>query len=149
MNDAVNSSRNSTFEKFGGKDTLIHDYSYWSLQVRPAQATLGALILLAHGPAVRFGDLDAAAHAELTHVTRDIETRIGDVFSPEKYNYLMLMMVDPHVHFHVLPRYGATQIFSDIEFPDSGWPALPDLGAAPSDSTAATVVRDALRKVWR
>lgn len=148
MNDATTPERNATFAKFGGKATLIHDYRYWSLQVRPAQATLGALILLAHGPATAFGDLPPAAHAELAQITSGIESRLRALFSPRKFNYLMLMMVDPHVHFHVLPRYDAPQTCGGIGFADPGWPALPDLGAGPDDDRAAQVVGDALRAAW-
>ena len=47
-----------------------------------------------------------------------------------KINYLMLMMVDPHVHFHVIPRYEGKREFEGLQFPDAGWPKLPDLGTA-------------------
>jgi diadenosine tetraphosphate (Ap4A) HIT family hydrolase len=39
-----------------------------------------------------------------------------------KINYLMLMMVDPHVHFHVLPRYEGDRSHGGIEVVDAGWP---------------------------
>ena len=42
----------------------------------------------------------------------------------------MLMMVDPHVHFHVLPRYAQTRVFDGVQFPDTGWPGPPDLKSA-------------------
>jgi diadenosine tetraphosphate (Ap4A) HIT family hydrolase len=42
----------------------------------------------------------------------------------------MLMMVDPNVHFHVIPRYSGTRRFDGIEFPDAGWPGPPQLGSA-------------------
>lgn len=148
MNDAMTPERNATFEKFGGKATLVRDYRYWSVQVRPAQATLGALILLAHGPATAFGDLEPGAHAELAQITADMESHLKAMFSPKKFNYLMLMMVDPHVHFHVLPRYDAPQRFGGIGFADPGWPALPDLGAGPDSDRAAQVVGEALRAAW-
>jgi diadenosine tetraphosphate (Ap4A) HIT family hydrolase len=47
------------------------------------------------------------------------------------------MMVDPHVHFHVLPRYEKTRVFDDTDFPDPGWPGVPDLKSTPtlSDDT--------------
>ena len=41
----------------------------------------------------------------------------------------MLMMVDPDVHFHVIPRYGEMRDFDGVTFVDRGWPAQPDLGA--------------------
>ena len=39
----------------------------------------------------------------------------------------MLMMVDPDVHFHVIPRYSKPKQFGNIEFSDPGWPGPPDL----------------------
>lgn len=147
MNSPTTPERNATFDSFGGTATLIHDYQYWSLQARPKQATLGALILLAHGPATAFADLDPGAHAELSQITQDIERLSARLFGPQKYNYLMLMMVDPHVHFHVLPRYDAEQSFGGFSFADPGWPALPDLTHS-ADDRAAQVVHAALRDAW-
>jgi diadenosine tetraphosphate (Ap4A) HIT family hydrolase len=37
------------------------------------------------------------------------------------------MMIDPHVHTHVLPRFAKPQDFAGVTFSDAGWPALPDL----------------------
>ena len=48
----------------------------------------------------------------------------------EKINYLMLMMVDPNVHFHVIPRYEGGREWQGREFVDVGWPKVPDLGHA-------------------
>ena len=42
----------------------------------------------------------------------------------------MLMMVDPHVHFHVLPRYDGERSGAGLTVADAGWPAQPDLGQA-------------------
>jgi len=139
--------RNATFFRFGGEDTLIADYRWWSVQARPQQATLGALILLAHGPALAFGALPEGAHGELARITRDIEAAVGR-FGTRRINYMMLMMVDPHVHFHVLPRYDAEVVFEGIAFADPGWPGLPDLGHAPTEPDATARVGAALRGIW-
>ncbi|MEK6595969.1 MAG: HIT family protein, partial [Pseudomonadota bacterium] len=32
---------NATMRKFGAPQTIIHQYQYWSVLLRPAQATLG------------------------------------------------------------------------------------------------------------
>jgi diadenosine tetraphosphate (Ap4A) HIT family hydrolase len=40
------------------------------------------------------------------------------------------MMVDPHVHFHVIPRYSDARRWKGVEFPDAGWPGPPQLGSA-------------------
>jgi len=139
--------RNATFTRFGGTDTLIADYRWWSVQIRPQQATLGAMILLAHGPALAFSDLPDGAHAELARITRDIETTVSR-FGNQKINYLMLMMVDPHVHFHVIPRYDNSVVFDNITFTDPGWPGIPDLTSAPTAPDATTHVCAALRETW-
>jgi diadenosine tetraphosphate (Ap4A) HIT family hydrolase len=39
-------------------------------------------------------------------------------------------MVDPNVHFHVIPRYAGAREWNGREFVDVGWPKLPDLGHA-------------------
>jgi diadenosine tetraphosphate (Ap4A) HIT family hydrolase len=121
---------NQTAVKFGHPDTLVADYRHWCVLLRPGQVTLGALVLVCKNDADRFSDIAPQAFAELARVTCDIETGL-EAFRPfDKINYLMLMMVDPDVHFHVVPRYGAPQAFADVEFPDPGWPGPPQLGAA-------------------
>ena len=59
----------------------------------------------------------------------------------------MLMMVDPHVHFHVIPRYEGPRTFAGLEFVDAGWPGPPDLKSAKllNESQILAVV-DALRE---
>ena len=42
----------------------------------------------------------------------------------------MLMMVDPHVHFHVIPRYEGSRTAAGLTIADAGWPGQPDLGSA-------------------
>ena len=42
----------------------------------------------------------------------------------------MLMMVDPNVHFHVIPRYSEPRRWNGIEFPDAGWPGPPQLASS-------------------
>ncbi len=99
-----------------------------SVMLRPAQATLGALVLAAHEPAEAFSELSPASFTELHTITGHIESALTKAFQYDKINYLMLMMVDPDVHFHVIPRYAQTRQFADMEFIDAGWPAMPNFG---------------------
>jgi diadenosine tetraphosphate (Ap4A) HIT family hydrolase len=119
---------NDTIKNFGYPKTLLKEYDHWVVLIRPGQITLGSLILAAKSDVTQFSHLDPDAFAELRHITGKIETALGATFAPKKYNYLMLMMVDPHVHFHVLPRYDSTQSLNGIEIPDVGWPGPPALG---------------------
>ncbi|MBY0483324.1 MAG: HIT family protein [Nitrosomonas sp.] len=114
--------------KFGAPQTIIRQYQYWSVMLRPAQATLGALVLAAHEPAEAFSQLSPASFTELHTITGHIESALTKAFQYDKINYLMLMMVDPDVHFHVIPRYAQPRQFADREFIDAGWPAMPNLG---------------------
>lgn len=121
---------NDTIAKFGHPATLIAEYEHWVVLLRPAQPTLGALVLAAKSDATAFGDLPAGAHAELKIATAAIEAALGQAIGYAKINYLMLMMVDPHVHFHVLPRYDGERSGAGLTVTDAGWPAQPDLGQA-------------------
>ncbi|WP_033073978.1 HIT family protein [Sphingopyxis sp. MWB1] len=121
---------NATMEKFGYPATLIAEYEHWVVLLRPAQPTLGALVLAAKSDATAFGDLPAAAHAELKQVTAAIEAALRQASDYARINYLMLMMVDPHVHFHVLPRYEETRSGAGLTIADAGWPGPPDLAQA-------------------
>jgi diadenosine tetraphosphate (Ap4A) HIT family hydrolase len=134
---------NPTIEKFGYPETLIREFEHWLVLLRPAQPTLGSLVLAAKSEATAFGDLPAEAHAELKQATSAIEAALGRFAGYARLNYLMLMMVDPHVHFHVIPRYEGARSFGGQDFPDAGWPAVPQLGQA---VTLDEPLRDAMRE---
>jgi diadenosine tetraphosphate (Ap4A) HIT family hydrolase len=140
---------NASIAAFGYPGSLIADYRHWVVLLRPQQVTLGSLILACTGPATAFSDIGREAFAELATAVGDIERVLGAAFAYDKINYLMLMMVDPHVHFHVLPRYREVRTFAGTDFEDAGWPAAPDLKAV-NDITKAqrTELIDHLRAVW-
>jgi len=121
---------NATWEKFGWPATLVQEWDHWAALARPAQPALGSLVLAAKSEATAFGDLPAAAHAELKLVSMAIEAALSKAVGYDRINYLMLMMVDPHVHFHVIPRYAGVREWQGREFVDVGWPKVPDLGHA-------------------
>ncbi|MEO6360154.1 MAG: HIT family protein [Sphingomicrobium sp.] len=121
---------NPTIEKFGYPTTLIREYEHWVVLLRPAQVTLGSLVLAAKSQATAYGQLSRAAFEEQAIVVADIERALTAFCSFERINYLMLMMVDPHVHFHVIPRYSNGRDWGGVSFPDTGWPGPPDLKSA-------------------
>jgi diadenosine tetraphosphate (Ap4A) HIT family hydrolase len=118
---------NSTMRKFGFPDTLVRDFDHWVILLRPAQPTLGSLVLAAKSDATAFSSLPAPAFAELGDVIPAIEKALAAFTAYERINYLMLMMVDPNVHFHVIPRYSQPRNWNNIAFPDEGWPGAPNL----------------------
>jgi diadenosine tetraphosphate (Ap4A) HIT family hydrolase len=121
---------NETIVRFGYPETLVAEYAHWVVLLRPAQPTLGSLILAAKGHATAFSQLSAEAFGELGGVVQDIEGRVCDAVGYAKINYLMLMMVDPNVHFHVIPRYKGERSAAGVTVRDAGWPKAPALGEA-------------------
>ena len=140
---------NATIQKFGYPDTLVADYVHWMVLVRPAQATLGALVLVNKSDATAFSALDLQAFIELHGVIAEIEQGLTAFRPYDKINYLMLMMVDREVHFHVLPRYAEEQRFDGRGFSDPGWPGAPDLKAnATLSGDALARLVTAIRQSW-
>ena len=141
---------NETIVKFGYPATLIADFTHWLVLLRPAQPTLGSLVLAAKSDATAFGDLPEGAHAELKPVTAAIERTLAGFVDYQRLNYLMLMMVDPHVHFHVLPRYADARHWEGLEFRDEAWPGPPQLaGARILNADEIVALASHLRSRWR
>ncbi|MFM2041495.1 MAG: hypothetical protein RLY86_71 [Pseudomonadota bacterium] len=128
---AINTTAvNATMAKFGHPGSVAAQTAHWSVQVRPQQPTLGALVLVCREPVTAFGQVSPDAFAELGHVVAAVEGMLRAAIGYQKINYLMLMMVDPDVHFHVIPRYEGAREFAGLAFPDTGWPGPPALSPA-------------------
>jgi len=140
---------NATVMKFGYPATLLHEYRSWVVLLRPAQPTLGSLVLACKEDAISLGAVSAAAWSEVATATADIERALRATFDPQKINYLALMMVDPHVHFHVIPRYSASREFEGSTVGDATWPKPPDVTSALQLSpTQMSALHAALRAAW-
>jgi diadenosine tetraphosphate (Ap4A) HIT family hydrolase len=140
---------NETIRKFGYPDTLIHEYAHWVVLLRPQQVTLGSLVLACKDPAQQFHEVTAPGFAELGTAIRHIEQTLAELVRYRKMNYLMLMMVDPDVHFHVIPRYPDTRSLLGVEYRDAGWPGPPALDRGVDvDDKARDALVAALRQAW-
>lgn len=140
---------NPTMEKFGYPSTLIREYDHWCVVLRPAQATLGALVLVCKQNVQAFSQISGPAFDELARVTAGIETGLAAFRRFDKINYLMLMMVDKEVHFHVIPRYGTLQSFDGVDFNDPGWPGMPDLSNATQlDEAGMSALLNEIKSHW-
>jgi len=140
---------NPTALKFGYPRNLVAETGRWLVLVRPQQPTFGSLVLVCKEPAQAFSDLSAQAFAELQQVVAGIERLLGDVVNYARINYLMLMMVDRDVHFHVIPRYEGVREYAGQAFPDAAWPGPPALGQAVAlDADAAAGLAKTLSGKW-
>lgn len=140
---------NETIKKFGYPDTVIKEYDNWCILLRAKQVTLGSLILIEKSEATSFAEISAESFAELKRVVMEIEATLTHLFGAEKFNYLMMMMKDPNVHYHVIPRYSQDRVFEETVFKDLIWPTPPnlkELNEVPDD--VLTALRDVLRQEW-
>lgn len=143
----------ATLEEFKAKfrleDLIIHRTDHWTWSVRPVHSTLGAGILSLNRFCRAFSEATDAEFADLALMVRHIEQVLQTAFSPQKMNYIMLMMVDQHLHFHVLPRYSDPKQFGGLDWIDSGWPKPPALGDYEdrANNSVLVEIRDKLRSI--
>ena len=133
-------------EKLGHPGGVILTTEHWRVVVRKKQVTLGALILASQRHVLSLGELRPEEAAELPAVCRVIEAALQGTFQPDKLNYLALMMVDPHLHFHVLPRYAAPRHFAEVAFTDSAWGGPPRLDAPCPETGTVNQIAAALQQ---
>jgi len=135
---------NPTAQKFGYPRTKVAETTHWLVLLRPQQPTFGALVLVCKEDARAFSDLTPAAFADLQVAVAGIEALLRGAVAYDRINYLMLMMVDKDVHFHVLPRYEGSREHHGKSFPDAGWPGQPQLAShvALDDDEAAALAAD-------
>jgi diadenosine tetraphosphate (Ap4A) HIT family hydrolase len=141
---------NPTAQKFGYPRTLVAETASWLVLLRPQQPAFGSLVLVCKEPAEAFSSLSPASFADLKDAVGGIEPLLREAVAYQKINYLMLMMVDKDVHFHVIPRYDGERRHGGHTFADAGWPGPPNLAshvALSEDEAAALAAELAAR--WR
>ena len=140
---------NPTAISFGFPRTTVAETASWLILVRPKQPTFGSLVLICKEEVQAFSQLSPEAFADLKTATDGIERMLGKIVAYEKINYLMLMMVDKDVHFHVIPRYAGSREHDGRVFNDAGWPAVPALGSTVDlDLDAAERLARILAQAW-
>jgi diadenosine tetraphosphate (Ap4A) HIT family hydrolase len=131
--------------KFRLAGLTVKPYRHWVWSLRPVQCTLGASVLSVTTETTRFSDLGAEAFAALAEVVKEVEANLKRAFAYDKINYLMLMMVDPLVHFHVVPRYQGPRTFQGAEWVDKSWGRFPDLAGPEITPALAKALLQQLR----
>ncbi len=132
-------------DKFRVEELLLHRNDGWTVSLRPGACTLGACVISANRPHTSLADIDAGEAAALVAAVGWFERHARAAFGADKFNYLALMMVDDHLHFHALPRYADARELGGVSWTDPGWPGQPDLKhAATSDDRALAAVMAAL-----
>lgn len=115
----------------------------WVLSVRPGQITLASMVISSSRGALSFAGLDAVDGADLVALTGRAETAAQEAFGAVRLNLVCLMMKDPIVHFHVLPRYDQAVQRYGQRWEDTDWPGPPTISAAStSDEVLHPLVTD-------
>ena len=129
--------------KFDHESGEIFSTKYWSAVVRRKQVTLGALVLICRDHAESVGGLSPEAGADLPVVARALESMLEAAFHPDKLNYLALMMVYSHLHFHVITRFQQERTLHGYTFKDPNWGGPPRLDVeTPGDDVVDAILAD-------
>ena len=76
--------------------------------------------------ALRRHETDVAALSEaevlsLWAFVRETKAVLTSLFAPDHFNFMFLMNLTPHVHFHVFPRYSGSREFAGQTFTDTNY----------------------------
>lgn len=113
--------------KFEVIEYKLYESKFWIWSLRPHQATLGSGILSLKRECATFAELKQEEYCDFINIINVIEVTLKREFDYDAINYLMLMMMDKHVHFHVFPRYENPLEILGSTWNDYKWPAVPEL----------------------
>src|SRR5690554_6450742 len=92
-------------KKFRVNEFKIYETDFWIWSLRPHQTTIGSGILSLKRECSTFKELNQEEFCDLKNIVKVVENNLEDIFNYDVINYLMLMMFDKHVHYHIIPRY--------------------------------------------
>lgn len=90
----------------------------WRVVLNWNQDRLGKVMIALLRHEERVSDLSDAEVLDLWAVVRHVSDRLRELFEPDQLNYSFLMNLDPHAHFHVIPRYRSPREFLGTTFVD-------------------------------
>jgi diadenosine tetraphosphate (Ap4A) HIT family hydrolase len=134
----------SDFRKiFRLEELTVHEEAGWAISVRPGQLTLGSMVVSSSTGRLDFQELDGDAAAGLAAAFARVERLAKERLGAVRVNLVCLMMKDPVVHFHVIPRYDAPIERYGQRWEDTDWPGPPTFGPVPTDDgVLRELVRD-------
>ncbi len=93
--------------------------NFWTLVLNDNQATLGRVFFALNRHETDIAQLTDAEVLSLWAFVRETKAALVSLFAPDHFNYMLLMNLTPHVHFHLFPRYAAPREFHGQVFADS------------------------------
>jgi len=110
-------------------DVLIED-DHWIVALNENQAMLGRVYLVLKRHETDVTALTSTEQSSLWGLVARTKLALDSVVAPDHYNYMFLMNVVGHAHFHIYPRYRSARTFSGVEFSDDQWGGHYDPAAA-------------------
>ena len=92
---------------------------FWTLVLNENQATLGRVFFALNRHETDIARLTDAEVLSLWAFVREAKAALTTLFAPDHFNYMFLMNLTPHVHFHIFPRYARLREFAGERFADS------------------------------
>lgn len=133
-------------KKFRIEEYTIYESDFWSWSLRPVQGTVGAGILSLKRECPVFSEVTEEEFKDLKKIVNIIETTLNNTFHYDVINYLMLMMVDRQVHYHVFPRHKGLITLDKKEYSDTNWPQPPELGGNPVSDDQMNNIYDEIKR---
>ena len=134
--------------KFRVADFLVFEKSTWRLSVRPRQVTLGSLVLSSARPDAQLSSLTQEESADLGPALKTGIEAIETLFAPRVINVLGLMLVDPWLHFHLIPRYDGQRDFAGKRWVDLSFPKMLDSLSGEDDFSRHEILQE-LKETFR
>lgn len=106
-------------KKFRPEELCIKEFKYWIVCVRQKQTTIGDVVILLKRQTENVSGMTQEESAEFSEVVKWYEQVCREKFGAIKFNYIIMMMKDPFVHYHAFPRYDKTVNLFDIDWEDN------------------------------
>ena len=133
---------------------VVLQNNFWTLVLNENQATLGRVFFALNRHETDIARLTDAEVLALCAFVRETKSALLALFAPDHFNYMFLMNLTPHVHFHIFPRYAQPAEFADQSFADSHYgdhydPAESRVLDADAEEALIAVLRHALTQPVR
>lgn len=132
-------------DKFRVAELHLAETGGWDLSLRPGQLTLGAMVLSLRSGAMAFDTVTPAEGAGMAAGFALAERLAKGALGARRINVLCLMMQDPIVHFHVLPRYDAPVARFGRDWIDADWPGPPTVAPCTTPDAVLAEIASVLR----
>ena len=92
---------------------------HWTLVLNENQSTLGRVFFALNRHETDITAMTPEEVASLWAFLGETKAALAALFAPDHFNYMFLMNLTPHAHFHIFPRYQTAREFSGLTWTDS------------------------------